>query len=374
MWWKLAGALGGALLSAPILARLLGMALNRRYARRYPTDKSYELLAPEPSTDTVVFVHGLHGHFRDTWKQMPQLLHGDPDLPQVDVLLWGYRGTIFPGAQRLPDVGKALMSFVRDMTLAGTDLFFVGHSMGGLVILDGLSGEARNARATARPAGATRYVVLYATPLNGSAVASAIKSTVGLLPRIGYLFMNGHLRELERGPYCDELAGYVVNHLYNPTIRPGDANSKVRVPIKACVGYLDGVVQRSSAAFFLQDPAPSFFTNDTHISVKEPTSRRDPRYKALHRPLAEHFDAWFRQRAQETQAGNATSRIEVWKRCRDAARARLRARPGTGRAADGDERVADLLYTAMTLATGPTPIGFGEALNLALEDLVGHGK
>ena len=64
------------------------------------------------------------------------------------------------------------MSFARDMTPSSAQLFFVGHSMGGLVILDGLTQEAKEGRAAERPAGATRYVVLYATPLNGSSVAS----------------------------------------------------------------------------------------------------------------------------------------------------------------------------------------------------------
>jgi hypothetical protein len=46
--------------------------------------------------ETVVFVHGLAGHFRDTWKQFPQLAQQDPDLPQLDILLAGYYASPFP--------------------------------------------------------------------------------------------------------------------------------------------------------------------------------------------------------------------------------------------------------------------------------------
>jgi pimeloyl-ACP methyl ester carboxylesterase len=374
MWWKVIGGLAAAIFSTPLLAKALGVYLNRRYAKRFPTDKSFESLPIDPSTDTVVFVHGLHGHFKNTWPLMPELLTEDPDLPQLDILLWGYRATIFPGARRLPDVGEALMSFVRDHTIAGTDIFFVGHSMGGLVILDGLSAEARAGRAAQRPAGATCYVVLYATPTNGAAAAAAIRNTVGRLPRIGYFFLNGHLKELGDGGYCDTLAGYVVNHLYNPSIAAGDQNYKVRIPIKACVGYHDEVVRKTSATFFLQHPAPSFFPTDTHSSVKEPSSRRDPRYKALHRPLADHFDAWFRRKAQAIKSGDVAARIEVLKRCRHAAMARLRARPSTGRESDANDRIEELLAIAVELATGSTPLGFGPALNLALEALVGQRR
>lgn len=41
-------------------------------------------------TDTVVFVHGFCGHFRETWGFFPELLLSDADMPEVDVLLWGY--------------------------------------------------------------------------------------------------------------------------------------------------------------------------------------------------------------------------------------------------------------------------------------------
>lgn len=46
--------------------------------------------------DAVVFVHGLDGHFRDTWGAFPELLHSDPDLPNLDILLWGYRTGFLP--------------------------------------------------------------------------------------------------------------------------------------------------------------------------------------------------------------------------------------------------------------------------------------
>src|SRR5262245_36239294 len=42
-------------------------------------------------TDTVVFVHGILGHYVTSWGEFPRLLSNDPDLPDLDVLLWGYR-------------------------------------------------------------------------------------------------------------------------------------------------------------------------------------------------------------------------------------------------------------------------------------------
>ena len=373
MWWKVASTVAAIVFTA-VGARLLGMYLNARYAKRFPTHKSFEQLAPERRTDTVIFVHGLHGHFKNTWPRMPELLHGDPDLPQLDVLLWGYRASVFPAVQRLPNVGQALMSFVRDKTPSNSALFFVGHSMGGLVILDGLAQEARAGRATGRPAVATRYVFLYATPLNGSAIASAIRNTVGFLPRMGYFLVNGHLVELGRGGYCDTLAGEVVNRLYNPNIQPGDVNSKVRVPIKAIVGARDPVVQQSSATFFLQEHPPSILLTDNHFTVKEPVNREDPRYEALQKPLEEYFAEWFRNKAREIEQGNAAARIEVLSRCKHAVVARLATHPATGRAADAPERVEELLAMALRLALEPTAPDFGTSLNMALVELRSLGR
>ena len=373
MWWKLLCALV-ALLATPFGVRFLGRYLARRYASRYPTHKSFRRGKRVLRTDTVVFVHGLHGHFDRTWPKTPELLQGDPDLPHVDVLLWGYRASIFPGVLRLPAIGRALMSFVRDETSEHTELFFVGHSMGGLVILDGLIQEARDGRAAQRPAGHTRHVVLYATPINGTAAANVIRNTVGLIPRVGYLVLNGHLQDLERGPYCDQLVAEVVDRIYNPTIAPGDVNSKVAIPIKAIAGELDQVVQVTSATFFNRHPAPSFFPSDDHFSVKQPVDRDDPRYKALHRPLAGYYESWLRDRSAKALGGDQAAKIQLLQRCHNAAVTRLRAHPIATRAADAPERIEELVSAAMHFAVGPTAIDFGTTIDMALELMLRAGK
>lgn len=51
--------------------------------------------------DTVVFVHGILGHYAKSWGRFPRLLAEDPDLPDVDILLWGYRTGFFARHNRL---------------------------------------------------------------------------------------------------------------------------------------------------------------------------------------------------------------------------------------------------------------------------------
>jgi pimeloyl-ACP methyl ester carboxylesterase len=376
MTWGLVLKIAGGVLASGGAARLLGIYLSHRYAKRYPTSKSYAQLDPERKTDAVIFVHGLHGHFRDTWPKMPELVHSDPNLPHVDVYLWGYRASVFPGISRLPTVGKALMTFAREKTGPNDDLFFVGHSMGGLVILDGLTAEARENRANVRPAAATRRVILYASPLAGSSAASAIRATVGLVRYAAYFVVNGHLRELSRGKYCDNLLNEVVNRIYNPTIKDGDKNSKVRIPLKAVVGGRDPVVEESSATFCLQDPAPSTLLNDDHFTVKQPEDHGDPRYRALYEQLAEHYSVWFRERSRAAIGGDVVAGSEIYRRCKYAAVWRLKLRPTKTRASDAPERIEELISGAMKLAVLdlPRPLNFESAFNTALDVMVKAGK
>ena len=61
--------------------------------------------------DTVVFVHGLGGNHQKTWKKFPALLKSDPDLPNIDVLLWGYKtGAISAFVQGTKTLGRHLVT------------------------------------------------------------------------------------------------------------------------------------------------------------------------------------------------------------------------------------------------------------------------
>lgn len=61
-------------------------------------------IRPPRHIDTIVFVHGIVGHYVNTWGEFPKLLHEDPDLPEVDILLWSYRTGIFAKHHDKPDL------------------------------------------------------------------------------------------------------------------------------------------------------------------------------------------------------------------------------------------------------------------------------
>ena len=357
-----------------LVERAVGAAMNAHYARSH-AQQAPLYANTRIGTDTVVFVHGLHGHILETWGKFPEFLANDSELPHLDVLMWGYRATVFPGALPIEKVGEALAGFVREQTEQEAEIYFVGHSMGGLVILRGLCDEAKEGRARQRPASLTRHVHLYATPSNGSEVAGAIDATVGFLPRVGH-FLAGHLKELRRGKFCDTLMRDVVEHLYRPHIDPGDENHKVDIPIKACVGERDIAVTETSAKAIFKHPAPVLILGATHLTVKEPEKPSDLCYRAFRESLVPLYTRWFHDLSvRAIDQHDPIAQAEVFQRCKEPAVLRLENnRPIGGGPAVSDARIEELLSVAMRLAKDARDLRFGRALDLAVVELMRRGR
>jgi len=162
----------------------IGSVLNALHLRRHPEVFQPAFFGGQTECDTIVFVHGLHGHFQRTWAAFPELLRGDPDLPALDIWLWSYRASSLPGAHSIAVEAEHLMTGLRTLPARVEHLFLVGHSMGGLLILEGLCQELRAGRAKDRPIALVRHVTLYATPVLGSELASTFVLGLGCLASI----------------------------------------------------------------------------------------------------------------------------------------------------------------------------------------------
>lgn len=77
-------------------------------AQLQPIRKNAAFFTRQDRVDTVVFVHGLKGHFQQTWDKFPELLVSDPDMPLLDILLWGYDSYVILPTNSTPTEGTHL--------------------------------------------------------------------------------------------------------------------------------------------------------------------------------------------------------------------------------------------------------------------------
>jgi pimeloyl-ACP methyl ester carboxylesterase len=279
---------------------------NERAQRRAETQlaNQFELYFYDEqlTDDTVVFVHGLGGHFRDTWERFPELLRHDLDLPRFDILLWGYNGSPLPGAAGVAAESQRLMGDLRMRLRAARSIFLIGHSMGGLTVLKGLCDEHVNRRARDLPAKAVRHVFLYATPVLGAAAATVITHTIKRLPALGSI-ASRYFDELASGVFVNELIAAVHDCVYHPRVRRGEERSKRHIPISACVANQDSVVHPSSAKAIFGSPPPVYF-DAGHLDCKTPDSDTDRRYLPVKNVLMDHYSKWFHRLARRARRGN----------------------------------------------------------------------
>ena len=249
--------------------------------------------------DTVVFVHGILGASTKTWGNFPQLLSSDVDLAEVDVLCWGYQSSLVPGTYADVELeSQALMSGLGVGIDRGNQIFLVGHSMGGLVILKGLTEWLRQGRDEDVIA-EVRRVTLYATPLKGSAVANVVHAAglFRLIPRILIRFLPiAQLRDLRVGTFVDELIRDVV----------ADVLPREGPKIRTCPGLHDRLVTPSSAVGpFHGEPNPVYLEGG-HGSVKLPETHFDVRYRTLKCDLIEMLTERFCEVCRTLQNPTAT--------------------------------------------------------------------
>ena len=242
--------------------------------------------APPQDFDAVVFVHGILGSHASTWGRFPELLSTDVDLPSLDLLSWGYSSGYVPGSYNdVATEGHALLSDLESHVRDGNDIYLLGHSMGGLVILRGLVDRILDEKGQTPPVSQIRWITLYASPLFGSAVANVV--AFGLLLNkwarlLSKVFPHKQLRDLRRGKFCDDLTRDVVRLVYRPL--PQSLLVRRAIPVRACAALHDQLVARESAIGVFNDPSPKDI-DGTHGTVKLPEHHKDSRYLAFKNDL-----------------------------------------------------------------------------------------
>lgn len=282
--------------------------------------------------DTIVFVHGLLGHHTRTWGKFPKLLAEDDDLPELDILMWGYRTGFFAGHNELHLEGGHLVTSLESLIRNGNDIVLVGHSMGGLVILKGLVDRMCGKAARRPPCLSVTWIALFAVPLTGVWLAGLLRRWFALPLRL-FAAPHKHLHALAngKGQFVDELMREVRRRIYEPTLED-DCSRKI--PMRVIAATRDRAVDKADRDLALvpyTNPA-AHQLDETHRSVKLPPHRNDLRYKVLAVDLQEAIRQNFKRLARaaidpaNTELDRRLALLEMNKRYGKIIRRRIRDR------------------------------------------------
>ncbi len=226
-----------------------------------------QVAGAEEASGDVVFVHGLDGDARETWQVV-----GDPktfwpswlgeELPQMAVWTLAYEahalnwsGTSMP----LLDRASNVLDLLAVKIPAPRPLFFIAHSLGGLLVKQMIRRAADRSLPVARN---TRGVVFLATPHSGSQKATWLERLPGLARQsVTTHELEAHsaeLRDLDIW-YREKAPGLgIQNRVYYET--------------RAVKGLK--IVDETSADPGIPNVAPIALDAD-HISISKPSTRND---------------------------------------------------------------------------------------------------
>lgn len=241
----------------------------------------------------VIFVHGLMGHYRETWHPKGKRDDNDfwpawlgRDLPNVGIWSLGYEAEPFAWkGNTMPLVDRATnsLALLDTYDIGDRPLIFITHSMGGLLVKQML--RHANDFGTARWKAIvqqTKGIVFLSTPHSGSDLANWIKyigdfliTTVSVdelkahdsrLRELNLLYGNHeHLSKIPMEVYYEKYQTKGILVVNETTANPG----------------IGGVI-----------PIPM---DENHISICRPESDKKPIYKRVKRFIIENLNTPLKQ-------------------------------------------------------------------------------
>ena len=156
------------------------------------------------STADIIFVHGLGGHWWDTWAADPNrddtywpkwLTHSVPNADIWSLEYEANRSQWQPGMS-LVEQGQSFLELLKTKGFGARPILFVTHSLGGLlvksVIRESFAANDGKAKSIAT---ATRGVAFFATPNSGARLASRLVRLLQLLGPLGAAYRVSSLVE-----------------------------------------------------------------------------------------------------------------------------------------------------------------------------------
>ncbi|MBC7840013.1 MAG: alpha/beta hydrolase [Nitrospiraceae bacterium] len=209
----------------------------------------------EGKANLLVFAHGFNSSRAEAWGRFIPLIKADKGFDEYDILSYGYPQQVCFQTNDIRDVGAHLKSELTVELPNYDTAIFVGHSMGGLVVLHALL-ELGGSNAELISNKRLRVMSL-GTPYYGATLASIF------------------------GPYCPNSQAEAMKVLSKESARlMQDWRQRGKIPVFPFYGGLeDKVVSQASACGIAPDICES--VDGDHETIAKPLDREHLTYRKL---------------------------------------------------------------------------------------------
>jgi len=231
---------------------------------------------PGPGIDSLVaFVHGVFGDARDTWTNgrskayWPELIKKDKDLDEFSILVIDYRSPKFKTAGTIEQVATQIGTALKDEGIYNKyrSVFFVAHSMGGLItrrILIDL-----NRPTTVTDLRRVAAALFFSTPTSGAPIAD-LGSWISLNPQLS------DMKPADVNTFLQSL-----DNQWEDLLRDRDSQGRVRPRAYCAYELFDTVGIKVVPLVYTKsrcDEKPIPFDKN-HVEIVKPEGFDDPVYK-----------------------------------------------------------------------------------------------
>lgn len=242
----------------------------------------------EKAQSTIIFVHGVLSDADSAWRGTafwPDLVRADDRLPPFNIYLAGYHTGISAGRYSVADCARELLEALsiplggHDPVMAGDEIIFVCHSMGGLVVRTLLTDSSHLF------ADKKIGLVLMASPSMGSRYANMLAPITKALGHSQGTGLQWEARDLIS---LDERFRQLLHQKRIPRLVGAEAQEHLG-PIKTWIGKLFSppiVPANSGSRYF---GAPRLLGGTSHSTITKPSDYEAPCHRFLLRFLLEDY-------------------------------------------------------------------------------------
>jgi pimeloyl-ACP methyl ester carboxylesterase len=230
---------------------------RNRVLKAIDGDRSYiQTYHRDDTQDFVLFIHGILGHHRETWKDTPAQLMTEQVLAEADFGSFGYTtGWFDRKATRIHAL--QLITWMRAHLATYRRIYVIAHSMGGLVTREACALLARGNEDDRALLGRIKHGFFVAVPIAGSPMARWLSK----LPLLGLINSKvGFLAD-------PQVAGVELKQFYEESIRsagPGITRPKFSL----FTGTSDRLVPEPPEWSLTQDDSYAGVVEGSHGSIK----------------------------------------------------------------------------------------------------------